>query len=85
MTDVLPNCARCGRPIEVNRDLAADIFEGMHWLRFHLEFEHPGDPDAECADPSCHVVRPMIYAEALRGAGIDPQAVMRDAIARRHQ
>lgn len=84
MTDAAPRCARCGRPIEVNRDLAADIFEGMHWLCFHLEFEHPGDPDAPCADLSCHVLRPQIYAEALRAAGIDPHDVMRAALSRRY-
>jgi hypothetical protein len=84
MTDVVPRCVRCSRPIEVNRDLAADVFEGMHWLCFHLEFEHAGDPDAPCADPSCHVLRPEVYAQALRDAGIDPQDVMRQALARRH-
>ncbi len=82
MTDVLPRCARCGRSIEVNSALAADHFHGMHWLCFHLEFEHPGDPDAPCTSPTCHVARPQIYAQALRDAGIDPQAVMRQAIAR---
>ncbi len=83
MTDALPRCPRCGRPVEVNRDLAADHFRGMHWLCFHLEFEHPGDPDAPCASPTCHVARPQIYAQALRDAGVDPHAVMRQAVARR--
>jgi hypothetical protein len=68
----------------VNRDLAAELFEGMHWLCFHLEFEHPGDPDAPCTDPTCHVIRPQIYAQALREVGIDPQNVMREYVARRH-
>ncbi len=84
MTDVMPRCVRCGRPIEVNRDLAAERFRHMHWLCFHLEFEHAGDPDAPCVHFSCHVARPEIYAQALRDGGIDPQAVMRDALARRH-
>ena len=53
MVDAHPRCPRCGRPIEVNRDLADELFEGMHWLCFHLEFEHPGDPDAPCAAPGC--------------------------------
>ncbi len=83
MTDALPRCARCGRPVEVNRDLAADQLRGMHWLCFHLEFEHPGDPDAPCASPTCHVARAQIYAQALRDAGVDPHAVMRQAVARR--
>ena len=84
MTEGLSLCVRCGRPIEVNRDLAADRFGRMHWLCFHLEFEHPGDPDAPCAHRTCHVTRPQIYAQALRDAGVDPQAVMREALARRH-
>jgi len=25
----------------------------MHWVCFHFEFEHQGDPDAPCRDPSC--------------------------------
>ena len=83
MTETAPPCARCGRPIEVNRDLAAERFRGMHWLCFHLEVEHPGDPDAPCGSPACHVARPEIYAQALREAGRDPQAVMREALARR--
>lgn len=85
MADAVPNCVRCGRPIEENRDLAADLFKGMHWLCFHLEYEHVGDPDAPCTDPACHVTRPRIYAQALREAGIDPQAIMREAMTRRRQ
>jgi hypothetical protein len=30
-----------------------DVFERMHWVCFHFEFEHRGDPDAPCSDPSC--------------------------------
>jgi hypothetical protein len=50
-------CVRCGRPVIVNRELYATVFERMHWLCFHLEYEHPGDPDEACADPSCHIRR----------------------------
>ncbi len=83
MTDAFPRCARCGRLIEVNRELAADRFRGMHWLCFHLESAHPGDPDAPCGDPACHVARLQLYADALRAAGVDPHALVRDAGARR--
>jgi len=51
------SCKRCGRPVETDAALASDVFEGMHWLCFHLEFEHPGDPDLPCMDPSCHALR----------------------------
>jgi hypothetical protein len=52
-TDV-PLCRRCGRPVRVNRE-RYDIFEQMHWICFHFEFEHTleFDPDEPCADPSC--------------------------------
>ncbi len=48
-----PICVRCGRPVLVNQELYASVFEKMHRLCFHLEYEHPGDPDAPCKDPSC--------------------------------
>jgi hypothetical protein len=46
-------CKRCGLPIKVNKDIS-DVLEDMHWLCFHLEFEHGDyDPDEPCDDPSC--------------------------------
>ena len=32
-----------------------EVFEHMHWLCFHLEYEHDvtRDADLACADPSC--------------------------------
>ncbi len=47
-----PTCVRCGRPVEVSRHLY-ETFERMHWICFHYEFEHAGDPDAPCADLGC--------------------------------
>ncbi len=46
-------CRRCGKPVVVN---AANYktFEGMHWVCFHLEYEHVNhDPDEPCEDPGC--------------------------------
>jgi hypothetical protein len=72
-------CKRCGKTIEVHA-ADADVFEGMHWLCFHLEFEHEGDPDAPCADPSC----PWWHLEVLRAKlvslGINPSDVLSAAI-----
>ena len=48
-------CKKCDRPITTDAALARAVFEGMHWLCFHLEFEHPEDPDVPCGDPTCHV------------------------------
>lgn len=46
-------CKRCGQPVIINQDYY-DVFEGMHWLCFHLSFEHGNyDPDEPCDDPSC--------------------------------
>ncbi|MEH7108215.1 hypothetical protein [Bacillus sp. JJ1764] len=48
-----PICVRCNEPVVVNKE-NYELFEKMHWLCFHLEFEHTGfDPDEPCEDPSC--------------------------------
>jgi hypothetical protein len=36
-----------------------DVFERMHWVCFHFEFEHQGDPDAPCRDPGCPMRLPV--------------------------
>jgi hypothetical protein len=53
----LPVCIRCGRAVRVNVD-RYDVFERMHWVCFHYEFEHEAgapdrDPDRACGDPGC--------------------------------
>ena len=45
-------CVRCKRSVVRNRD-KYDVFERMHWSCFHYEYEHEGDPDIACADPTC--------------------------------
>jgi hypothetical protein len=47
-----PMCVRCGRPVVRNAPRYT-VFERMHWVCFHYEFEHDGDPDVACMDPSC--------------------------------
>ena len=48
-----PLCRRCDRPVEISRD-QYDIFEQMHYVCFHYEFEHdPADPDEECSAGGC--------------------------------
>lgn len=48
-----PICVRCNQPVKVYKD-EYDVFEKMHWICFHYEFEHDGyDPDEPCSDPSC--------------------------------
>ena len=53
-------CKRCGKPIKFNSVSQLAITEGMHWVCFHLEYEHISedgktmlDPDEPCSDPSC--------------------------------
>jgi hypothetical protein len=46
-------CRKCGLPVKVNEEIY-DVLENMHWICFHLEFEHgEHDPDEPCDDPSC--------------------------------
>jgi hypothetical protein len=53
MTDDAPACARCGRPVVVRGEWY-EVFERMHYLCFHLEFEHGDhDPDEACGIPGC--------------------------------
>jgi len=74
-------CRRCRRPISSDPEIALDIFEGMHWLCFHLEFEHGDDPDRACSDATCPWRRIEFLENALRGLGKDPKTVMEQAVA----
>lgn len=79
-----PQCARCGRPIVVDPELSRGALEGMHWLCFHLEFEHDGDADLRCADMGCpHWIR-EVYEAKLRELGADPGEVLDAAIRERY-
>lgn len=52
MTDDLL-CRRCRRPVRVSADRFG-VFEQMHYVCFHYEFEHdPFDPDEECDAGGC--------------------------------
>lgn len=80
---VSDTCRRCGRQITVNPALSADVFEGMHWLCFHLEYEHHVDPDVPCDDySSCPWWTITHYEGKLRELGTDPAQVILDAISR---
>lgn len=48
-----PLCRRCNRPVVRSRE-TYEVYERMHYVCFHYEFEHDDyDPDAACRDPSC--------------------------------
>jgi hypothetical protein len=50
------------------------VFEQMHWVCFHYEFEHGDDrdPDQACRDPSCpsRMIDPDPPADWLAERGI---------------
>jgi hypothetical protein len=60
-----------------------DVFEKMHWLCFHLEFEHKGDPDAPCSDPSCPWWHIQVFRQKITALGYDPEKVISEAIKER--
>ncbi len=75
-------CEYCNSPVIANAD-NYEIFENMHWLCFHLNFEHSGDRDESCDDPSCPWWHIEIYIEKLKSLGLDPQTVIEDAVKER--
>lgn len=68
-------CVRCHKPVEKHR-ADYELFEKRHWLCFHLEFEHDGDPDLPCSDPSCPQWHLQVYRDKLRSLGVDPDALV---------
>ncbi len=76
-------CRRCGRPIVANQAQCSAIFEHMHWSCFHLEYEHPGDPDQRCEDPGCPVWVQEVYEAKLRELGAEPKDVLGEAVRKR--
>ena len=47
-------CRRCGRPVVLEAERFFDVFEQMHYVCFHYEFEHdPYDVDEECVAGGC--------------------------------
>lgn len=75
-------CEKCSKPVDVNRE-QYDVFEKMHWLCFHLEFEHDGDPDQACGDPNCPWWHIDVLTRELERLGRDPQFVIESAIKER--
>ena len=53
LVGVTPVCRRCGASVVVSAS-QFDVFEQMHYLCFHFEFEHGAyDPDEECTVGGC--------------------------------
>jgi hypothetical protein len=54
MADLPPKllCARCDREVVDARE-SYEVFERMHYVCFHFEFEHDTDPDIGCEAMGC--------------------------------
>lgn len=68
-------CARCKHPVVKNKE-NYEIFEKMHWIYFHFEYEHNTDPDEPCDDPSCPGKHIEIYEKKLKELNIDPKKLI---------
>jgi len=75
-------CVKCNRPVEKNKK-HYETFEKMHWLCFHLEFEHSEDSDKPCDDPSCPWWHLEVFKKKLNELGHDPQEIINQAITNR--
>jgi hypothetical protein len=75
-------CVRCNKPVEENKE-QYEVFEKMHWLCFHLEYEHEGDPDRPCIDHSCPWWHIKVYENKLKSMGIEPREILEQAIQER--
>ena len=57
-------CRRCGEPV-ITYSNEYEVFEGMHWICFHFEFEHDAkEPDMACSDPACPMHKFDIYEQS---------------------
>lgn len=48
-----------------------ETFEHMHYVCFHYEFEHRGDPDVECSAGGCPAAGIGVPSPLTRAQGID--------------
>lgn len=65
-----PVCRRCNLPVEASAD-SYDVFEQMHYVCFHFEFEHRSDPDIECAAGGCPAAGIRVASRSVRTGGVD--------------
>jgi hypothetical protein len=70
-------CIRCNRPVEINKK-NYETYEKMHWICFHLEYEHDTDPDKACSDPGCPWRQLENCKNKLLEIGIEPKNILFD-------
>ena len=73
-------CRKCGKAINKFKRDSETLFEGMHWLCFHFEYEHEGEPDSACADFSCPNLKIEIFGKTLEAMGVDTEKLIADVI-----
>ena len=69
-TGAHPSCSAAAVSSSASVD-RYDDFEQMHYVCFHYEFEHKGDPDVECAAGGCPAAGVSVPAARLRFSGHD--------------
>lgn len=81
MGQVYPACVLCGKPV-IKHEEQYEVYEKMHWLCFHIMFEHNDDVDVACNAGGCpwHMIE--VYEDALRKCGQDPTDIYASALAR---
>lgn len=72
-------CVHCDKPVEKYSE-DYEVFEKMHWLCFHLVFEHEGDPDVTCNDPACPWWHIEVMRNKLSELGVSPDSVITEAV-----
>lgn len=82
MNENVKICVKCNKPVEKNKE-QYEVFEKMHWLCFHLKYEHEGDPDRPCNGPSCPWWHIEVYKNKLKNMGLEPKEILEQAIEER--
>ena len=72
-------CVRCQRPVTITKEHYG-VQERMHWLCFHLEFEHQTDSDEPCEDSGCPWRHIEVYKAKLKALGFDPAEVLYEGL-----
>jgi len=84
MSKIKLYCKSCGKEVD-DSEGAYEMFEGMHWLCFHLAFEHYTDPDEPCESRLCPIWHLKILEEHLIKSGQNPDEIINNAVEKQWQ
>ena len=76
------NCKSCGSEID---ETSHETFEGMHWLCFHLAFEHTTEPNEPCESRLCPIWHLQILKEHLEKSGQNVDEIINNAVEKHWQ